>query len=46
MIDLACAIEVFQTAALVHDDIIDESDLRRGRLPHIVPWNRPYTAVP
>ena len=31
MIDLACAIEVFQTAALVHDDIIDESDLRRGR---------------
>ena len=31
MIDLACAIEVFHTAALVHDDIIDESDLRRGR---------------
>ena len=31
MIDLACAIEVFQTAALVHDDIIDESDLRRGK---------------
>lgn len=31
IIDLACAIEVFQTAALVHDDIIDESDLRRGK---------------
>ncbi|KAB5607746.1 polyprenyl synthetase family protein [Bifidobacterium jacchi] len=31
MLDLACAIEVFQTAALVHDDIIDESPLRRGR---------------
>ena len=30
MIDLACAIEVFQTAALIHDDIIDESSLRRG----------------
>lgn len=29
--DLACAIEVFQTAALVHDDIIDDSDLRRGK---------------
>ncbi|PJM75250.1 polyprenyl synthetase family protein [Bifidobacterium simiarum] len=29
--DLACAIEVFQTAALVHDDIIDDSDMRRGR---------------
>ena len=31
MLDLACAIEVFQTAALIHDDIIDESELRRGR---------------
>ena len=31
VIDLACAIEVFQTAALVHDDIIDDSDLRRGK---------------
>lgn len=31
MLDLACAIEIFQTAALVHDDIIDESDLRRGK---------------
>lgn len=31
MLDLACAIEVFQTAALVHDDIIDDSDLRRGK---------------
>ncbi|RSX54169.1 serralysin [Bifidobacterium goeldii] len=31
VVDLACAIEVFQTAALVHDDIIDESDLRRGK---------------
>lgn len=30
MLDVACAIEVFQTAALVHDDIIDDSDLRRG----------------
>ena len=31
VLDLACAIEVFQTGALVHDDIIDESDLRRGK---------------
>ncbi len=29
--DLACADEVFQTGALVHDDIIDDSDLRRGK---------------
>lgn len=31
VLDLACAIEVFQTGALVHDDIIDDSDLRRGK---------------
>lgn len=31
MLDVACAIEVFQTAALVHDDIIDDADLRRGK---------------
>jgi geranylgeranyl diphosphate synthase type I len=30
MLDIACAIEIFQTGALVHDDIIDDSDLRRG----------------
>ncbi|BAR06828.1 polyprenyl synthase [Scardovia inopinata] len=29
-LDLACALEIFQTAALVHDDIIDDSDTRRG----------------
>lgn len=31
MLDFVCGIEVFQTAALVHDDIIDDSPLRRGR---------------
>lgn len=30
LLDLACAIEIFQTGALVHDDIIDDSDIRRG----------------
>ena len=29
-LDLACALELFQTGALVHDDIMDESVLRRG----------------
>ncbi len=27
---LACAIELFQAAALVHDDIADQSEMRRG----------------
>ena len=31
VIDLACALEVYQTSALVHDDIIDNSPLRRGK---------------
>ncbi|MFJ2370158.1 polyprenyl synthetase family protein [Microbacterium sp. NPDC087665] len=29
--DLCAALEIFQSAALVHDDIIDNSDTRRGR---------------
>ncbi|WP_156759274.1 polyprenyl synthetase family protein [Microbacterium karelineae] len=31
VIDLGAALEVFQAAALVHDDIVDNSDTRRGR---------------
>lgn len=31
MLDLACAIEIYQTSALIHDDIIDDSPQRRGR---------------
>ncbi len=29
-IDLAAALEIFQTSILIHDDIIDEADKRRG----------------
>lgn len=31
VLDLSVAIELFQASALVHDDLIDDSDLRRGR---------------
>jgi geranylgeranyl diphosphate synthase, type I len=31
MLDLACAIELYQTSALIHDDLIDDSVLRRGQ---------------
>jgi geranylgeranyl diphosphate synthase type I len=31
VIAVATALELFHTAALIHDDIIDNSDLRRGR---------------
>ena len=29
-LDVACAVELFQAAALIHDDIADQSELRRG----------------
>ena len=31
ILDAACALELFHAAALIHDDIIDRSDTRRGR---------------
>lgn len=29
-VDIAAALELFQTAALLHDDVLDDSDTRRG----------------
>lgn len=31
IIEAACALEIFHAAALVHDDLIDHSDTRRGK---------------
>ncbi|WP_425280758.1 polyprenyl synthetase family protein [Leucobacter coleopterorum] len=31
ILDAACALELFHAAALIHDDLIDRSDTRRGR---------------
>ncbi|PXY89145.1 serralysin [Bifidobacterium asteroides] len=41
VVDLACALEVYQTSALVHDDIIDGSPRRRGRPAAHLALSRP-----
>ena len=37
-VKLAAAIEFMHTATLLHDDVVDESDLRRGRLAARLLW--------
>ena len=37
-IDLATAVEFMHTATLLHDDVVDESDLRRGRRTARLIW--------
>src|SRR5437588_10585162 len=37
-IKLAAAVEFMHTATLLHDDVVDESEMRRGRLAARVPW--------
>ena len=37
-IKLAAAVEFMHTATLLHDDVVDESDLRRGRLAARMLW--------
>lgn len=43
-IPLASIIEMLHTATLIHDDVVDESDLRRGRATVNSAWNN-ATAV-
>ena len=43
---LAAAVEFIHTATLLHDDVVDESDLRRGRKPANLVWgNAPSVLV-
>ncbi len=37
-VDLATAVEFMHTATLLHDDVVDESDLRRGRCTARLIW--------
>ena len=44
-IKLAAVIELLHTATLVHDDIIDNSDLRRGRKTVNVAWSNSHSVL-
>src|SRR5438105_15534660 len=37
-VKLAAAVEFMHTATLLHDDVVDESELRRGRLAAAMLW--------
>ncbi len=44
-IDLAVAIELIHTATLIHDDIIDNSELRRNQPSVYIKWGREISIV-
>ena len=44
-IDLASIIELLHTATLVHDDVVDESDLRRGAKSVNQVWTNSYSVL-
>lgn len=45
VITLACLIEIAHTAALIHDDVIDEADTRRGRISANLLWGNEATVL-
>src|SRR3974377_1114482 len=44
-IKLAAAVEFMHTATLLHDDVVDESDMRRGRLAARMLWGNEASAL-
>ena len=42
---LAAAVEFIHTATLLHDDVVDGSDLRRGRRTANIIWGNPATVL-
>jgi len=44
-IALASAVEFIHTATLLHDDVVDESELRRGRAPASQVWGNAHSVL-
>lgn len=45
LVDLAAAAELVHDASLLHDDVIDEAPLRRGRLTSRVLWGNAHSVL-
>lgn len=44
-VSLAAAVEFIHTATLLHDDVVDDSDLRRGKAPANQVWGNPQSVL-
>lgn len=44
-IPLASAVEFIHSATLLHDDVVDDSDLRRGKTPANQVWSNPHSVL-
>src|SRR2546421_327647 len=44
-VKLAAAVEFMHTATLLHDDVVDESEMRRGKLPAPPLWGNEGTRL-
>jgi len=42
---LAAAVEFIHSATLLHDDVVDDSDLRRGKRPANKVWGNPQSVL-
>jgi len=44
-VKVACAVEFLHTATLLHDDVVDESDIRRGKKAARLVWGNQATVL-
>lgn len=44
-ISLAASVEFIHSATLLHDDVVDDSDLRRGKTPANQVWSNPHSVL-
>src|SRR4028119_1045446 len=44
-VKLAASVEFMHTATLLHDDVVDESDMRRGKIAARIKWGKDRKSV-